>query len=148
MNKKAGVFATMVALLIIEGPAICQETLTTRAMRKVAPAGITEALYTCIDRAGVDQEHLGSCIRAEKKTQDARLNSVYLKLLGRLDSNAKGSVKMAERAWLQFNAKSVMAETQIGGANRVTGFDVAEAELFRYCERANTLEHYLSAIGE
>ena len=146
--KTASVLAATLALLATSGPSIGQETLTTKTMRKIAPKGITEALYTCVDRAGFDQGRLGACIQAEKKVQDARLNSVYRKLLDKLDSNGKESVKAAERAWLDFNAKSVVAETAIGGTNQVAGFDVAEAELFRYCERANTLDDYFSSTGE
>lgn len=147
MNKVIA-FAVTATLLAFGTAALGQESLTTQSVRRVAPKGISAALYACIDKAGFDQARMGSCIQIEKKLQDARLNQVYGKLIAKLDGKTRDSVRAAERAWLDFNTKSVVAETDIGGANQVAGFDVAEAELFRYCERANVLERYLSSIGE
>jgi len=117
-------------------------------VRRSAPKGITEALYACVDNAGLDQALLVKCLAAERSIQDARLNKAYGQLMRKLDDRTREAVKVAERAWLDFNVKTVAAETAIGGTNQVANADVANAELFRYCERANVLENYLFSIGD
>jgi len=137
------------AVLIATGlPAQAAETRTTQAMRNGAPKGLTESFFRCIDAAGLSESKISSCISTEKKGQDARLNKAYGVLMTNLDPEARDSVRAAERAWLDFNTKSVVAETAIGGANQVANIDVSQAELFRFCERANVLEDYVSSIGK
>jgi uncharacterized protein YecT (DUF1311 family) len=137
-----------IGLLVTTGAASGSESRTAQALRHSAPKGISEAFFGCVDKAGLDQSSIGACIKSERQRQDARLNKAYGQLMGKLDEKTKTSVKAAERAWLDFNDKSVTAETDIGGTNKVANVDVANAELFRYCERANTLEDYIFALGE
>ncbi|MDQ7994375.1 MAG: lysozyme inhibitor LprI family protein [Luteibacter sp.] len=146
--KTVRLLALSTTILVFGGPAFGAESRTAQAIRHSAPKGITEALYTCIDKAGLDQTLLGKCVAAERGIQDARLNKAYGQLMTKLDDRTKEAVKVAERAWLDFNVKTVAAETAIGGTNQVANFDVANSELFRYCERANVLEDYLFSVGE
>lgn len=125
-----------------------QESRTTQAMRHGAPKGLTETFFSCINAAGLDQARMSGCIATERRGQDVRLNKAYAVLMSTLDPRSKEAVRLAERAWLDFNTKTVAAETAIGGANEVTNIDVSQAELFRYCERANVLEDYVSSIGK
>lgn len=134
--------------LVMTGAASGSESRTAQALRHSAPKGISDAFFACVDKAGLDQSLIGLCIKSERQRQDARLNKAYGQLMGRLDEKTKTSVKAAERAWLDFNDKSVTAETAIGGTNKVANVDVANTELFRYCERANTLEDYIFSLGD
>jgi len=124
------------------------QTRTTQAMRHGAPMGLTESFFACVNSAGLDESKVSECISTERKGQDARLNKAYGVLMTSLDPKARDSVRAAERAWLDFNTKSVAAETAIGGSNQVANIDVSQAELFRFCERANVLESYISSIGK
>ncbi|MDR6935278.1 lysozyme inhibitor LprI family protein [Luteibacter sp. 3190] len=110
--------------------------------------GLTESFFACVNSAGLDESKVSECISTERKGQDARLNKAYGVLMTSLDPKARDSVRAAERAWLDFNTKSVAAETAIGGSNQVANIDVSQAELFRFCERANVLESYISSIGK
>jgi uncharacterized protein YecT (DUF1311 family) len=134
------------ALLASMGTALA-ESRTAQAMRQSAPKGVTEAFFACIDKAGFDQALIGTCIKAERVVQDGRLSRAYDQLVRKLDGKAKESVRVAERAWIDFNTKSVAAETDIAGTSRIADSDVAIAELHRYCERANVLEDYLFSAG-
>lgn len=140
--------AASLGLLTTIGTASAAESRTAGAFRHAAPKGIDESFFGCVDKAGLDQSLIGACIKSERQHQDARLNEAYAQLTGKLDEKTKNSVKEAERAWIDFNNKSVAAETDIGGTNKVTNVDVARAELFRYCERANTLEDYIFSLGD
>lgn len=142
------VLAALLGLVATIGTASGTESRTTQAMRHSAPKGISEEFFGCVDKAGLDQALIGACIKSEKQRQDVRLNRAYGELMGKLDEKNKSSVKVAERAWIDFNEKSVAAETDIGGTNKVANVDVANAELFRYCERANVLEDYISSLGD
>lgn len=135
-------------ILVSAGPAFGAESRTAQAIRQSAPKGITEALYACVDKAGLDQARLEKCVATERSIQDTRLNKAYGRLMARLDEKTRDAVNAAERAWIDFNTKTVAAERAIGGTNQVANFDVANAELFRYCERANVLDGYLFSIGE
>ncbi|WP_036109697.1 MULTISPECIES: lysozyme inhibitor LprI family protein [Luteibacter] len=146
---KTGILLALCMTVLTFGTsAFGAESLTAQAMRRSAPKGITEALYACVDNAGLDQALLGKCLASERSIQDARLNKAYGQLMRKLDDRTREAVKVAERAWLDFNVKTVAAETAIGGTNQVANVDVANAELFRYCERANVLENYLFSIGD
>ncbi|MET0255126.1 MAG: lysozyme inhibitor LprI family protein, partial [Luteibacter sp.] len=86
--------------------------------------------------------------RSEKAIQDRRINKAYGRLMDKLTGSTKESVQLAERAWIDFNTRSVAAETDLGGTDRVANVDVATAELHRYCLRANVLEDYVFSVGQ
>ncbi|QWT22234.1 DUF1311 domain-containing protein [Bacillus sp. NP157] len=142
-------FATVVALCLVAMPTIVSafDDSTEQALRHSAPKGITEAFFACTKKTGFDKAELSNCISTELKVQDRRLNKAYSALMTHLDDKSKASLRAAERAWLDFNVKSITAETDIGGTNQTTDLDVAQAELYRYCDRANVLERYLFGLG-
>ena len=123
--------AVSAALLAHMGTALA-ESRTAQAMRHDAPKGITEAFFVCVDKAGFDQTLISICIRSEKAIQDRRINKAYGRLMDKLTGSTKESVQLAERAWIDFNTRSVAAETDLGGTDRVANVDVATAELHRY----------------
>lgn len=117
-------------------------------MRKVAPRGISNDFFVCADHAGYDDVALGSCISAEKKSQDARLNRAYGALMKTLSGKAKDDLRDAERAWLTYVGKSYDAELGIHGQDKTINIDLATHELYRYSQRANELEDLVFFSGE
>jgi len=121
---------------------------TTQALRKKAPVGLTESFYHCVSDAASDKNRLSGCIDTEKEVQDGRLNKAYKALTARLDQPSRNSLRTAERAWLDYNDKSVALQTSLGRSSPINDLDVATSELFRYCVQANELEHYLFGLGD
>ncbi len=112
-------------------------------IRKDAPKGVSEAFYTCIDKAGQNLTIAGFCITKEKKAQDARLNKVYKELIAALKPNSKDSLIAAERAWLDSTNKDGTFEATIYSSEQVDDLEQSQNDMFRLCERANLLEKYL-----
>ena len=119
---------------------------TSQYIRQSAPKGITEAFYACIDKAGSDTVALAACQGAEKQKQDARLNKAYKALLATLDSKAKEDLKIAQREWLVLKDKDGRLETALYGHETVDDLRMGQNDMFRLCERANTLEKYLAVV--
>jgi uncharacterized protein YecT (DUF1311 family) len=84
----------------------------------------------------------------DKNIQDARLNRAYKRLLASLDDSKKENVKIAERSWLDFNAKWVDAELALGGDDKAANIEAALGELLRYGGRANELERLAFLAGD
>jgi len=87
-------------------------------------------------------------LNTERAAQDGRLNTTYKALLGKLQGEAKDDLVTAERAWLDFHNKSDSFESAIYGDGKVADLEVTQNEVFRLCERANTLERYLSVAND
>lgn len=121
---------------------------TSQVIKHQAPSGITATFYSCIDKAGSDAVATSACLSAEKKTQDARLNTTYKALLAKLNGKAKDGLVSAERAWLDFHNKSGDVEAALYGDETVADLQVTQNEIFRLCERANTLSKYLSIAND
>ena len=121
---------------------------TAQSIKNGAPKGISETFYACVERASGDLAAQGTCTSTEKKNQDARLNRAYKKLLANLDGNKRESVKIAERSWLDFNAKSVDAELALRGEDKTASIEAALSELLRFCSRANELEKFAFIAGD
>ena len=81
--KTARTLTFTFALLTYGAIAIAADS-TRQVIRREAPKGITTTFYTCIDKAGSDTIAIGACLSTEKTTQDARLNTTYKALLGKL----------------------------------------------------------------
>lgn len=128
-------------------PAAAAES-TSQMIRSLAPPGISTTFYTCIDKAGSDSIAIAACLSSEHQTQDARLNATYKALLGKLQGNAKDALLAAERSWLDLQNKSGNFETTLYGSETVADLQVTQNELFRLCERANTLETYLAVAND
>jgi uncharacterized protein YecT (DUF1311 family) len=134
------------AMFVFAASAAAGDVGTT--MKKSAPRGISDSFFACSDRAGYDEDALGSCITAEKKQQDARLNKAYAALMAKLSGKAKDDLRDAERAWLTYVKKSYDAELGIHGQDKTVNVDLATHELYRYCQRANELDDLVFFSGE
>jgi uncharacterized protein YecT (DUF1311 family) len=145
--KHARTLALAIALLAYGATAAASES-TSELIRRDAPKGISETFYACIDKADYDSIAVAACLSAEDSVQDARLNRTYKALLAKLDSNAKGHLVDSERAWLAFHHKTSGLETTLYGSEIVANLEVSQRDIFRLCERANTLADYLSLADD
>jgi len=119
-----------------------------QGVRRGAPKGVSESFFACTDRSGGDIVGLGNCSTVEKKVQDARLNKAYSALMNKLDSQGKDHLRAAERAWIEFNARSVDTELDVRSSEKTANIDASINEIYRYAEQANTLEGLLSVLGD
>lgn len=145
--KTARTLAVSLALLVYGAAAVAADS-TRQVIQRNAPKGITTAFYTCIDKAGSDTVALGACLSAEKTTQDARLNTTYKALLGKLHGKAKDQLISAERAWLKFQNEDGTFQNLLYGDETVDDLQLTQNEIFRLCERANALDKYLSVAND
>jgi uncharacterized protein YecT (DUF1311 family) len=145
--KTARTLAVTLALLVYGAAAVAADS-TSQVIRRDAPKGITTTFYACIDKAGSDTVALGACLSAEKTTQDARLNTTYKALLGKLNGKAKEGLISAEREWLAFHNKSGDFEVLLYGNETVDDLQLTQNDIFRLCERANALDKYLSVAND
>lgn len=120
---------------------------TVQIIKQQAPKGITTTFYSCTEKAGSDHIAQSACLSAEKKAQNDRLNSVYKIVLGKLNKDDKESLVSAERTWLELHKKSEEFEESLYGSDPVASSSVALNEIFRICERANTLDNYAYIAG-
>lgn len=145
--KTVRTLAVIVALLAYGTAAVAADS-TSQVIKRDAPKGITTTFYTCIDGAGSDSVAIGTCLSAEKKVQDTRLNTTYKALLGKLNGKAKDGLVSAERAWLDFHNKSGDFEVSLYGDETIADLQVTQNEIFGLCERANALDKYLSIAND
>lgn len=141
--KTVRTLAITFALLVYGTGAVASDS-TSQVIRHDAPKGITTTFHTCIHKAGSDTVAVGACLSAEKKTQDARLNTAYKVLLGKLNGRAKDQLINAERAWLKFQNEDGTFQNLLYGDEIVDNLDLTQNEIFSLCERANELDKYLS----
>lgn len=146
--KKATRIFTIGLALVMYGPGAQAYESTTQVIKRQAPAGISDVFYDCIENAGSENIALAACQAAEKKRQDARLNTAYKALLSKQRGTAKDNLVHAERAWLDFHSASKAFESSLHGSETVSSFQVMQKELFRLCERANVLEEYSSIAND
>jgi uncharacterized protein YecT (DUF1311 family) len=145
--KTARTLTVVLALLTYGAMAIASDS-TSQVIRREAPKGITTTFYTCIDKAGSDTIAMGACLTTEKTTQDARLNSTYKALLGKLHGKAKDQLINAERAWLKFQNEDGTFQNLLYGDEIVDNLDLTQNEIFSLCKRANELDSYLSIAND
>ena len=146
--KTARTLTVAFVLLTYVAIAIASDS-TSQVIRRDAPKGITATFYTCIDKASSDTIAMGACLTTEKTTQDARLNATYKALLGKLNDKAKNKLIIAERTWLKLQDENGGLEDSLYGDEIIDNLDLTQNEIFSICERANTLDRYLSiAAGQ
>jgi len=139
--------AVTLALLVTGSSAFAADS-TSQVIKRQAPKGITATFYTCVDKAGSDTTAQGSCLSAEKKTQDTRLNTTYKALNAKLTGNAKANLLASERAWLEFHNKNGDFEASLYGDEPVADLQVTQNEIFRIAERADALDKYLTIAND
>ncbi|GGY17753.1 hypothetical protein GCM10008098_06860 [Rhodanobacter panaciterrae] len=137
-------FGTLIVSQLLCSAHAKDTSSTSQVIQRDAPKGITTTFYTCIDKAGSDTVALGACLSAEKTTKDSRLNSTYKTLLGKLNDKAKDKLIIAERTWLKLQGENGAFEDSLYGDEIIDNLDVTQSEIFSICERANTLNRYLS----
>jgi uncharacterized protein YecT (DUF1311 family) len=134
--------------LLITGSSALAAGSTSQVIRRQAPRSITASFYTCVDKAGSDTTAQGACLTAEKRTQDARLNTTYKALNAKLTGNAKANLLTSERAWLEFHNRNGDFEASLYGDEPVADLQVTQNEIFRIAERADALEKYLTIAND
>ena len=132
------------ALLTHSAGAGAAESLANGIKRRV-PQGITTRLYACVDKAGDSPDAIGACLSAEKTAQDARLNTAYKTLLGKLNGNAKDALVNSQQAWQDFDTKTAALESRLYGNGTLNDLQRLENAIFRLSERANALDKYAAA---
>jgi uncharacterized protein YecT (DUF1311 family) len=145
--KRTTMTVIAVALLVYGATAVAGES-TSDLIRRDAPKGITDTFYACIDKADSNDIEEAACLSAEQDVQDSRLNRTYKALLAKLDDKAKEQLVNSERAWLAFHGKTSRLESTLYGSEIVGNLQVSQNDIFRLCERANTLEDYLSLVSD
>lgn len=121
---------------------------TSQIIRQQAPAGITEALYQCIDKADSNMVATAACLTAEKNRQDKRLNANYKALLAKLTPESKKQLVLAERAWLKFKETNGAFENTIYGDEIISNLELTQNEVFSLGARADVLEKYLDIASD
>ncbi|WP_233260178.1 lysozyme inhibitor LprI family protein [Luteibacter sp. OK325] len=147
MMRTVHTLAITLALLVTGSSAFATDS-TSQVIKRQAPKSITASFYTCVDKAGSDATAQGACLSAEKKTQDARLNTTYKALNAKLTGNAKANLLTSERAWLEFHNKNGDFEASLYGDEPVADLQVTQNEIFRIAERADALDKYLTIAND
>jgi uncharacterized protein YecT (DUF1311 family) len=145
--KTARTLAVSLALLVYGAAAVAADS-TRQVIQRNAPKGITTTFYTCIDKAGSDTVALAACLSTEKTAQDARLNTTYKALLGKLHGKAKDQLISAERAWLKFQNEDGTFQNLLYGDEAIDNLDLTQNEIFSLCKRADELDQYLSIAND
>lgn len=146
-SKAASLLSLALASTVLSGSAGAQKS-TAEVIKKHAPPGITATFYACVNQAMSNAVAAGACLSAEKDVQDKRLNAVYKKLLNALGEKDRPYLIAAERAWIGSKDKDRALETVVYGDEQVDNLQQAQNDVFRICERANTLERYLSLVSD
>jgi uncharacterized protein YecT (DUF1311 family) len=71
-------------------------------LTSAADREMTKEYLTCLDKASGVTVEMITCISAETKRQDVRLNENYNKLGSKLSANRKKALLEAQRAWIKF----------------------------------------------
>jgi uncharacterized protein YecT (DUF1311 family) len=82
--------------------AIALVSVVSTGQVSAADRETTKEYSTCLDKAGGVTSEMMTCMSAETKRQDARLNENYNKLGSKLSPNRKKALLEAQRAWIKF----------------------------------------------
>lgn len=82
--------------------------------------GIRPAYIKCIQTVPASRENLGSCIAAEYRFQDDRLNAVYTALFSKSSETVKKILVANEKIWIAFRNTHCLAVTT-GGSDATDG---------------------------
>lgn len=67
---------------------------------------LSKQLYSCLDNSGGVTQIMVECIKAETRIQDARLNTAYKALMGKLNSERKNQLQEVQRTWIKFRTSN------------------------------------------
>lgn len=143
-----GLRLVVVALILSStlGASAASAESRSQSLRSHAPKGITETFYACLDKADSHLIDAAYCLTEEHTRQDKRLNADYKKLLGKLKPEARQALVHDERAWLKLQETTGRFENYAYGSEMVDNLQLSQNELFRICQRADTLEDYLFVV--
>jgi len=109
----------------------------------MAMAGDNSPAYTqCMDKAS-STVAMSSCIGAETKLQDARLNRVYKQLMSKLEAASQKSLRDVQRQWIAYRDGNCNFHVQASGGT-MAQLEGAMCMLDMTRERAAELERVLS----
>ncbi|HYK51190.1 MAG TPA: lysozyme inhibitor LprI family protein [Terriglobales bacterium] len=76
---------------------------------------------------------------------NTRLDAVYKRLMGKLDTDGQKALKEAERSWIKWRDDEAMLIARVGGAIGGSGMrvDFANAQLKLINQRVEALSEYL-----
>lgn len=81
----------------------------------------SRAYDICMDNSGGVTSEMINCIQMETKSQEARLNHVYRKLMSKLPPNKQSELRNTQRAWLKYKNSATQAEAnQLGSLALIT----------------------------
>lgn len=144
--KRIGMTAIAFVLVAYGAAAMAAES-TSDLIRRDAPKGITEAFYSCIDKADSADLEEAACLSQEREAQDRRLNVIYKALLSKLDKQQKEKLVQAERAWIKLQDDTGEFEDTLYGREIIDNLQLEENEIFAICKRANELDEYLAVAS-
>ncbi|UGB37188.1 lysozyme inhibitor LprI family protein [Frateuria soli] len=116
-------------------------------IRHTAPRGITDAFYSCVDRANFNEIEEAYCTSQERAQQEKRLNTTYQALLRKLDDGQKKRLVEAERAWIKLQDATGPFEEGLYGREIIDNLQLAQNELFAIARRADQLDEYLAVAS-
>ena len=110
-----------------------------------ATASETDELYTkqfstCMQKSGGGTVEMLNCIATEMRTQDARLNGAYKKLVGQLKADRKRQLVEVQRMWIKYrDANCSFYADPEGGTNATVS--ASDCMLTATANRAKELEN-------
>lgn len=100
----------------------------------------TKQFAMCMDKSGGVTAKMLSCIATETRTQDARLNGAYKKLVGQLTASRKSQLVEVQRMWIKYrDANCTFYADPDGGTNAVVS--ASDCAMSATASRAKELEN-------
>ena len=162
MSKKVYLHLLAVSLLVACKPAAEARPITSESAAEPSsplaaatseesvhrgPKGITGTYFSCLDGASGTIER-AQCMSEESARQDARLNSIYKKLMDSLDKERKELLVQAQREWLVLREKDGTFEASLFDNTQAENLSAEEREIFYTSERANRLDEWLQMTSQ
>lgn len=141
--KTAYSIVVAIALMGCNGYATAAEfKRTSQIIKHIAPKGISNAFYACIDDSKTNKIATAACLKDEERAQQARLNDSYNKLLEKLGREGKVQLVTTQQAWMKFRDEEEDLQSHIYGRELIDDLEMLQNDIFKLCDRANSLERY------
>lgn len=153
LENKASVIAQRADLLVsiadFAGDVRIDDTLRAPQTRAVSdsdnyvPQGLSDTLAKCMAGAAATLAQ-AECLTDERERQDARLNTVYKQLIGRLQGEHRDRMVTAQRAWIQLQqSDGDVRESILDDIGQVGNLQSVENDARAIRQRADLLQRYL-----
>ncbi|HEY1137642.1 MAG TPA: lysozyme inhibitor LprI family protein [Xanthomonadaceae bacterium] len=107
------------------------------------PQGLSVTLAQCMAGAAGTLAQ-AECLTDERERQDARLNTIYKQLIGRLQGERRDRMVTAQRAWVQLQqSDGDVRESILDGIGQVGNLQSVENDARAICQRADLLQRHL-----